>query len=561
MTDVKTAGAASREAVHWQSINWQQAHRNVRRLQARIVQATQAGRWNRVKALQRLLTRSFSARALAVKRVTENQGARTSGVDGILWKTPQDKAAAVNDLQPHGYQPQPLRRIYIPKADGVNWRPLGIPTMKDRAMQALYLLALEPVAETTADPNSYGFRKERSCHDAIGQCFIILGRRNTATWVMEGDIKACFDRISHDWLLQNIPLERTILRKWLKAGYMERSQLYSTDEGTPQGGVISPVLANMALDGLEPLLLQHFPKPKHPPAPKVNFVRYADDFIVSGASRELLEQRVKPLIEQFLRERGLELSPTKTLITPLDQGFDFLGQNIRSYQGKLLIKPARKNVKALLMKVRQRIKQGHAYSAGLLIHQLNPVLRGWALYHRHIVCKDTFAKVDHHIFWMLWRWACHQHPTKSSGWIKRRYFQRVGNRDWIFTDQLEGKQQRLHPCMQVAVRRHTKIQGPANPFDPQWEVYFERRLGLKMADTLYGRRQLLQLWKEQNGRCPVCQEKITPLTGWHSHHLIQRSLGGSDANANRVLLHPNCHYQAHTLKLPLVKPRRSPNGV
>jgi len=254
-----TAGAVSNEAMNWYDIEWEKVHRNVSRLQARIVKATQEGRWGKVKALQHLLTRSFSGKALAVKRVTENQGKNTPGVDGEVWNTPAKKMKAVHELRQRGYQPQPLRRVYIPKSSG-KMRPLGIPTMKDRAMQALYLLALDPIAETQADPNSYGFRKERCQADAIAQCFNILSRKDRASWILEGDIRACFDNISHKWLLENIPIEKSILRRWLKAGYVEQYILHPTEAGTPQGGIISPALMNMALDGLERYLNENLPR-------------------------------------------------------------------------------------------------------------------------------------------------------------------------------------------------------------------------------------------------------------------------------------------------------------
>ena len=242
--------ASSCGNVQWSNINWVECTRTVRRLQMRIVKATQEGRWNKAKALQRLLTSSFSSKALAVKRVTENEGGRTAGVDGQIWSTPEAKSQAVKDLKGHGYQPLPLRRVYIPKSNAT-MRPLGIPSMKDRAMQALHLSALEPISETTADWNSYGFRPERATQDAIAQCFILLALKTSAVWILEGDIRGCFDNIKHDWLIDNIPMDKKILQKWLKAGYIHKRILYPTDAGTPQGGICSPTLANMTLDGLE----------------------------------------------------------------------------------------------------------------------------------------------------------------------------------------------------------------------------------------------------------------------------------------------------------------------
>ena len=247
---VRETGAPSNDDLRWYAIDWRKAHHIVRRLQMRIVKATQQGRWGKVKALQHLLTHSLSGKALAVKRVTENPGHRTPGVDKVVWNTPHQKMAAITSLRQRGYHPQPLRRVYIPKSNG-KLRSLGIPCMKDRAMQALYLLALDPIAETTADPNSYGFRKERCPADAIEQCFNALAKKYSAQWILEGDIKACFDEISHDWLLTHIPMDTAMLKKWLKAGYMEKHVLHPTTEGTPQGGCISPVIANMTLDGLE----------------------------------------------------------------------------------------------------------------------------------------------------------------------------------------------------------------------------------------------------------------------------------------------------------------------
>jgi RNA-directed DNA polymerase len=320
------AGAVSREEVGWDSIDWNAAHQNVCRLQMRIVKATKAKKWGRVKALQRILTRSFSGKALAVRRVTENQGRKTPGVDGEIWTMPGQKARAIRELRQRGYHPKPLRRVSIPKSSG-KMRPLSIPCMKDRAMQALYLLALDPVAEVTSDPNSYGFRQERSPADAIEQCFSALSRENSAQWILEADIKSCFDQISHEWLLAHIPMEKALLQKWLKAGFIEKHVLHATEEGTPQGGICSPVLANMTLNGLEKKLREEFPKhPRGGSNEKINFVRFADDFIVTGKSKEVLENEVKPLVEQFMKERGLTLSQEKTLVTHIENGLDFLGQ-------------------------------------------------------------------------------------------------------------------------------------------------------------------------------------------------------------------------------------------
>ena len=560
MTAAISAADAASPGVTWQTINWRAVCRNVCRLQARIVKATREGRWGKVKALQHLLTHSAHGKALAVRRVTENQGQRTPGVDKDVWDTEATKMTAVHQLRQRGYRAQPLRRVYIPKSNSRR-RPLGIPTMTDRAMQALYLLALDPIAETTADPNSYGFRKERSTADAIAQCHIVLSRPGGARWILEGDIQSCFDRISHEWLLAHVLLPKAMLRQWLQAGFMEQQVLFATTEGTPQGGIISPVLANLTLDGLERELRRLYPKATaRSREAKVNLVRYADDFIITSSSRERLEQEVKPLVEHFLRERGLALSPEKTRITAREDGYDFLGQNVRDYGGTLLVKPSRKNVAAFLEKIREIIRVNRQTTAGALIVQLNPVIRGWANYHRHVASKQTFAEVDHAIFQALWRWARRRHTGKPHRWIKEKYFATSGARRWVFQGKVVGAKGSdltvsLYQAFGTPIQRHTKIKGEANPYDPVWEPYFEARLGVKMAQTLAGRSLLLWLWKEQNGICPVCGQKITTLTGWHNHHLQWRSLGGSDAAYNRVLLHPHCHEQVHSQGKPVEKPR------
>lgn len=559
--ETQTAGAASHQKRNWHTINWQAVNQEVRRLQMRIVKAQQQGKWGKVKALQHLLTHSFSGKALAVKRVTENTGKRTPGVDGETWKTPQKKAEAVETLTQQGYHPRPLRRIYIPKSNGSK-RPLSIPTMKDRAMQALYLLALDPIAETEADPNSYGFRKERGPADAIDQCHTVLSNRAGAEWILEGDIKACFDKISHTWLEDHIPMDKNILRKWLKAGFIEKRVLKPTEEGTPQGGICSPVIANLALDGLEAKLREKYPKASNASRKaKANLVRFADDFIITGSSKELLENEIKPLVEQFMKERGLELSQEKTHITHITTGFDFLGQNIRKYKdGKVLVKPSKKNVKTFLAKIRKLIKENAQATAGNLIVQLNPKIRGWANYHRHVSSKQTFVRVDDAIFRALWQWAVRRHPNKTRRWVKDKYFHSIGQRNWVFCGQVEEqdgttKNVQLFYAHTVPIERHTKIKGDANPYDPTWEMYFEERLGVKMVHNLKGKRQLIYLWKEQKGLCPVCHQKITKLTGWNNHHIVRRVDGGADRQENRVLLHPNCHRQVHSQGLSVVKPR------
>jgi RNA-directed DNA polymerase len=452
-------------AAHWLSIDWARIRRQVSRLQARIVKALRAGKWHRVRSLQRLLAGSFAAKLLAVKRVSSNRGKRTAGVDGLVLETPAQKWRQAQQLNAKDYAPKPLRRIYIPKKNGKR-RPLGIPVQADRAEQALELLALDPVSETLADPCSYGFRKERGAQDAIAGCFLALCRRHSAEWILEGDIRACFDALSHAWLLEHVPTEQRKLRGWLNAGFMERGVFYPTTEGTPQGGILSPTAANMALDGLQRRLQARLPGRQ-----KVNLVRYADDFIITGASPTLLAEEVKPLVQQFLTERGLELSEAKTRIVHIDDGFDFLGFNVRKYKGKLLITPAKSSIAAVKDKVRGILTTGGSLSQEVLIRRLNPVIRGWGNYYRHVVSKEVFSDIDHAIWRMTWNWATRRHPQKGHKWVKDRYYAHRDGRDWVFTD----GSVRLFRMASIPIRRHVKIRGDANPYDPQHAGYFAER--------------------------------------------------------------------------------------
>ena len=460
----------------------------------------------------------------------------------------------------------------IPKARWVRVQfALTVPTMKDRAQQAIHLLALDPVVETTADKNSYGFRQQRSCADAIEQCFNAL-KTATTQWILEGDIKSCFHNISHDWLTAHVPMDRAILQKWLKAGYMDKCVFHETAEGTPQGGIISPALANCALDGLERILQGKYPNGTRLKAlggklPSVNFIRYADDFIITSKSQELLEGEIKPLVEQFLQERGLELSPTKTVITHVKQGFDFLGQNVRRYPcGKLLIKPSKKNVKTFLKGIRQTIRAARSSPAADLINQLNPKIRGWANYHRHIVSSRTFSHVDHEIFSSLWRWARRRHPKKNRRWLKEKYFEPHGTRNWVFTaerydDQGQPFKIRLLLARDTPIRRHVKVKSEANPYDSAYETYFEKREADHMQSTLKGSRFLRFLWYEQGGLCVACNTRLTRFSGWFLHYCVPRVMGGPRNAENCVLLHPECHDRVHRLCLSVSKPRLSLGGV
>jgi RNA-directed DNA polymerase len=341
-------------------------------------------------------------------------------------------------------------------------------------MQALHALALKPVAETVADRNSYGFREGRSCADAIGQCFCALAKSYAPVWVLEGDIKSCFDRISHAWLLKSIPMDKRMLQQWLQAGYWEKGRLFPTSEGTPQGGIISPLLANLTLDGMEQAIRSRI-KPRRD---QVNFIRYADDFIVTARTQETLEKIVKPAVVAFLAERGLELSEQKTAITHIEAGFNFLGQNVRKYQNKLVIKPAKDGRKALVQKSRECIKSMLGQKAETLIKKLNPILRGWANYHRYVCSAEAFWSADRIIRYQLLRWARRTHPNKSYGWLKRKYFTVGGNFGFFARIQSgpgESQILRLYSIARTVLERHIKVRGEANPYDPVYTEYFERR--------------------------------------------------------------------------------------
>lgn len=523
----------------WKSINWNEAETYVNRLQVRIAKATQDKKWNTVKRLQYLLTHSYYAKALAVRKITTNKGKNTSGVDKEFWSTPASKMRGVLSLTDKNYKAKPLRRVFIEKKGKKAKRPLGIPCMYDRAMQALYALALDPVSEVTADTKSFGFRKGRSCQDACEYIFAALSRKVSAEWVLEGDIKGCFDHISHEWLIENIPMDKSVLKQFLKAGFVFENELFPTDDGTPQGGVISPILANMALDGMQEMLVNHFDLSAkgeisafvHNKS-KVNLVRYADDFIVTAATKEIAEE-AKGLIREFLKTRGLELSEEKTTITHINDGFDMLGWTFRKFKGKLIVKPSKKSIKNFVASLSETIlKRGKAWKQEVLIEKLNQQIRGWTNYHQSVCASEAFAHIDYILYELLWRWAKRRHPHKGRWWVSLNYWHRRGNRNWVFST--EDKE--LLRVDHISIVRHTKVRIDANPyFDTQYFLDRKFEHGMK---RLSGRFKLI--WKNQNGCCYHCGMPMEISDDREIFFKVPKSTGGKDEVPNMAYVHKHC---------------------
>jgi len=465
----------------WESIDWTQVEKEVNRLQTRIAKATVKGDKNKVKRLQYLLTHSFYAKAYSVKKVTSNKGKNTSGIDKKLWSTSSLKMKAVFALTDKQYRSKPLRRVFIEKKGKNKKRPLGIPVMYDRAMQTLYALALEPIAETTGDHISFGFRKGRSAKDACEQIFNVLARECSPTWILEGDIKGCFDSINHDWLRENIPMDKRIMKQFLKSGFIYEGNLFPTNIGSPQGGAISSIYANMTLDGLEKLIQDKYHRNSkgkienhHRAKSKVNLVRYADDFVITAKTKEIAEE-LKDMVSQFLATRGLALSEEKTLITHIDKGFDFLGWTFRKFKGKLIVKPSKNSIKTLIRKFATIIlKQGKAASQSELIRRLNQIIRGWSNYHRHVVASQAFSHINNTLYLLLKQWAKHRHPNKNTWWRLNKYWHEKNGKQWLF---MSGEYNLIN-LRRINIIRHPKLQISKNPF--LHEAYFiKRKMKLK----------------------------------------------------------------------------------
>ncbi len=545
----------TKRTTDWQRVNWRRAFRVVRNLRQRIFKATRNGDWRRVRNLQRLLLKSYSNVLLAVRRVTQiNAGKRTPGIDKLLVKTGPAKAILADALkQQVPWKPLPAKRVYIPKGNGKR-RPLGIPSVIDRCLQAIVKTALEPCWEAQFEPTSYGFRPGRSAHDAIARIYVTANVANRKKWVLDADIAGCFDQINHECLLQqvgNFPA-RGLIAGWLRAGYMEYGALHSTGSGTPQGGIISPLLANIALHGMEAALgITRYAQGCVKKTVRRVIVRYADDFVVFCDTKAEAEQAQADL-QSFLSLRGLTLSEDKTQIVQLSEGFDFLGFNVRHYPAshtptgwKLLIKPAQKSVMGFREKLRQIFKQLHGSNAQCLIRVLNPLLRGWANYYRGVVSSKTFQTLESYIFWKLRRWISKTHPNKSFSWRDHRYWANhpaYPGSQWSFVDKDTGMV--LYRIGYTRIQRHILIQGDASPDNPDFRNYFEQRAKRSEQSGDYP-KAVQRVIQHQQARCPNCGQSLFNGEEIQIHHKVPRQQGGTNHTSNLMAVHLVCHLQLH----------------
>ena len=541
----------------WQDIDWCQTTKAVKDLRQQIYRASEQGNHKKLRSLQRLMLKSRANAELSVRQVTQiNEGRKTPGVDGRVALKPDERTQLLEEItQDQAWKARPAKRVYIPKANGKQ-RPLGIPTIADRVRQAMVKNALEPEWEARFEPLSYGFRPGRSCHDAIGRIFRIARHNSKKTWIVDADIKGAFDNIDHQALLDKLKgfPARELIKQWLKAGVMDKGVFADTDKGTPQGGVISPLLANIALTGMEQAIGVEYIENRHHTTIRGNraLVRYADDFVIFTDSKEDAKAALQE-IAHWLKGRGLEISEEKTQIRHIADGFDFLGFNIRQYpeggadKVKTLIKPSKDGVKRFKDRLRVEWQNFIGMPAHVIWTRLNPVLRGWGNYYSHVVSQDTFEQLDYFIYRRTWRWLKRTHPKKSRRWLIDHYYGSFGQwrtNHWVFGDTKTGFH--LMQLQWIPIERHVLVRHGHSPDNPNQRKYWSKREKRKLKRLPTPRHK--KLAQTQQGLCPLCQDWLYTGEQLQIHHKIPKSKGGTDELTNLALIHTTCHQQVHRRK-------------